>query len=220
MALRTGSLSLRALVLLLVSLRLATAGAAQEREPWVEHPEQAPRQEAAPDPTHAFEFTLSGDGLGFAYRNGLHRGKGYTAFGLFVSEEDDIALHARLMRFGEPSEKAPLGLGIGLGLFGAHVDRDSDELLAITLTGSVDYALEDVLGLAYPLRAGLELGYAPDIATFLDGTRVLDLVARLEGDLSGWATAFVGYRHLEVDIRNGRDARLDTAFEAGVRLGF
>ena len=48
----------------------------------------------------------------------------------------------------------------------------------------------------------------------------VDVVARLEADLSSWATAFVGYRHLELDLDDEDDAELDKAFEIGVRLGF
>lgn len=221
MALRPRSLGARWLAPFLVAAFWARTDSAQEHDPRGARGERGePAPEVVSNPSHAFELALSGDGIAFGYRSGLYRGNGFTSLGLFVSEDDDIAVQARLMRFGEPSAKAPLGLGVGIGLFGAHVDRNSDELLAITLTGSVDWAFDGVFDLAYPLRAGVELSYAPDISTFLDGSRVLDVLARLESDLSSWATAFVGYRHLEVDIEDGRDARLDRAFEAGVRLGF
>lgn len=172
------------------------------------------------DPPHAFEFALSGDGLAFGYRNGLHRGKGYTTLGLLISEDDDFALHARLMRFGEPRSEVPLGLGIGLGLFGAAVDATNDELAAVTLTGAVDYALDQLFGLTYATRVGVELSWAPDAATFADGERVLDVLGRVEVDLSTWATAFAGYRHLEVDLADEDDVELDSAFQLGIRLGF
>jgi hypothetical protein len=124
------------------------------------------------------------------------------------------------MRFGEPKHDVPLGLGVGLGLFGARIDESNDELLAITLTGAADYAVDPVFGFTYPTRVGLELSWAPNIATFIDGERVLDVLARVEVDLSTWATAFAGYRHLEVDLEDADDVELDSALQAGVRLGF
>ncbi len=196
---------------------------AQERERQAEPELPAPRERAdvpQGDPLNAFEFALSSDTLWFAYRNGLHRGKGYASVGLLAGAEDDFALQGRLMRFGEPNAEVPLGLGIGLGLFGAAIDETDDELLAITLTGAADYALDPVFGLTYPTRVGLEVSWAPDIATFVDGERVLDVLARVEVDLSTWATAFVGYRHLEVDLEDEDDVELDSALQAGVRLGF
>src|SRR5262249_31843248 len=98
------------------------------------------------------------------------------------------------------------------------VDDTNSELGAITVTGAVEYTLE----LQYPIRIGFEASYAPAAATFVDGERVLDLVGRVEADLSSWAAAFAGYRHLEVDIEDDddADAELASAFEIGVRLGF
>jgi len=209
----------------LATLVAVTSGApllAQEEH--VTDPERSARHERADvpydDPPHAIEFTLGGDGLWFAYRTGLHRGKGYAALGLFAGVEDDFVLHGQLMRFGEPRADVPFGVGVGLGLFGATVDETDDELFAITLTGAADYALDRLFGLTYPTRVGVEVSYAPDIATFADGERVLDVLARVEVDLSTWATAFAGYRQLEVDLADEDDAELDSSLQAGVRLGF
>jgi hypothetical protein len=111
-------------------------------------------------------------------------------------------------------------LGIGLGAFGAVLDESDSEALAITIDGAVDFALDEVLVLDYPTRIGLEVNYSPDVATFLDGRRVVDLLGRVEIDLSVWATFFAGYRHLELDLDDEDDAELDSSFQAGVRLGF
>lgn len=221
-----GTRGLQRLAPFVLGALLAAHAEAQRPTPHGEPPRSPAPEEATPgpvprdDPGTAFEFALSGDGLWFSYRSGLHREHGFTSLGLFASEDDDFALQWRLMRYGEPSTEAPLGLGVGLGVFGAAVDESSSELLAVTLTGAIDYALDEAFALAYPLRIGLELSYAPDVATFFDGTRVLDVVARLEADLSSWATAFVGYRHLELDLDDEDDAELDKAFEIGLRLGF
>jgi hypothetical protein len=202
-----------------LALALLAAGAhAQQREPEPGQPAGDAHTEPvqADDPGHAFELALGGDGLAAGYRNALHRGDGYYALGFFVNEDDDVALHARFLRFGEPSAEAPLALGIGLGAFAAAVDEEDAELAAITLTGTAEYELE----LGYPVRLLVEASYAPDLATFADGQRVLDVLGRVEADLSTWATAFAGYRHLEVDLEDTGDAELDSAVHIGVRLGF
>jgi hypothetical protein len=203
-------------------LALATLAGAQEREPYVADPDHPAPRETVPgdDPPHAFELALGGDGVAFGYRSGLHRGDGYMEFAGFIGEDDDYAGHARLVRFGQPATDTPLGLGIGLGLFGAHVDDVHDEAFALPLTGVAEFALEEVFELTYPTRVGLEVSWAPDVTTFADGTRVLDFLARAEADLSAWATVFAGYRRLEVDLENEGDAELDSAFQAGIRLGF
>jgi len=155
-----------------------------------------------------------------ALRLGPHRGHGYGSLGVLVSEDGDIAGHALLMRFGEPAAHVPLGLGVGLGVFGAEVDDTGDEVAAITITGAVDWSFDRVtLQLPYPVRVGVQVSYAPDVATFSNGTHVLDLLGRAEIDLSSWASAYVGYRHLEVGLP-AEDATLEGSFQAGVRLGF
>ncbi|NOT32406.1 MAG: hypothetical protein HOP15_18325 [Planctomycetes bacterium] len=195
---------------------LAAATSAQQREPRAEQDRPAQDEPLQNDaPGHAFELALGGDGLAAAYRSAFHRGGGYSVLGFFVNEDDDLALHARFLRFGEPGAEAPLALGIGVGVFAAAVDEQNAELVAITLSGAVEYEFE----LAYPVRLVLEASYAPDMATFLDGQRVLDVVGRVETDLSSWATAFAGYRHLEADLENAADPELDSALQIGVRLG-
>jgi len=155
-------------------------------------------------------------GLQFGYRSRLYRGPGgVSSIGLTVTEEDDYELRARIMRFGRPLEQAPVLFGVGLGVMGARVDRTGSELGAITMTGSAEY----VLALDYPVRFVVEGSYAPNAATFGDGERVLDLLARVEADVSGWGTGFVGFRHLEVDIDDARDAEIEDSFHIGVRLG-
>ncbi|MSR63619.1 MAG: hypothetical protein EXS08_14375 [Planctomycetes bacterium] len=208
---------------LLAPALLAAPLAAQQREPYVEDPDRPAYDEQAlpsDDPLNAFEFAIGGDALWFAYRNGLHRGDGFLSLGFLANEDNDLALAGRIMRFAEPASAAPLGLGLGLGFVGAHVDDPNDELFAITITGAMDLALDQVYDLAFPTRLSVEVSYAPDAATFGDGTRVLDVLARVEMDLSAWATAFAGYRQFEVDLDNEDDAELDSALHVGVRLGF
>ena len=205
------------------ALRLPAVGAAtlvlaarvlgQEGEPSSELPaERAGRQ--TDDPGNALELYVGDDALGLGYRSSFHRGNGYTTLGYFMNQDDDYSMHGRYLRFGEPSSETPLALGVGIGGFVAVLDESDAEVAAITLTGAVEYELR----LDLPVRLGLEASYAPDVATFVDGRRVVDLQARVEADLSNWATFFAGYRHLEVDLGD-EDDELDNALHVGVRLG-
>jgi hypothetical protein len=198
--------------LALALLALIPAARAQEEQ----EPEQ-PEAASAPDddPDHALELALSEESFWLAYRNGLHRGDGFVALGFLANEDDDLALSARFLRFGEPTE-IPLGVGVGLGAFGAALEDSEDEVFAVTLTGSLDYAFPT----EYPTRVVGEISYAPDIATFAQGEEVLDLQLRVEVDLSSFATAFAGYRDLEVELEGPGEHDLVDAFELGVRLGF
>jgi len=201
---------------LLVALLVPLAAAQEERKPPVDRPAEIP-DESTYDigPERAIEFAFSGDGLSLGYRDIFQRGNGYLNLGLFVGDDDDYALSARLVRIGQPRSDTPLGLGIGLGLIGASVDVSDEELLALTITGSADYRIP----LDYPLRIGIEVSYAPEAANFFDGEEVLDAQARAELELSSWAYAFAGYRHFEVELEDRGEHELDTALQVGVRLG-
>ena len=203
----------------LVALVVLGGGALAQEERYPEQPLE-PAPGPVDDPAHAFEFALSDDGLAFAYRSGLHRGKGFWSLGVFAGEDEDWAGSLRLMRFGEPKGQSAFGFGVGLGAFGALIEDTEDELGAITLTGAADFAFDEWFVLDYPLRLALEVSFAPDQATFADGQRVVDALGRLELDLSPWATVFGGYRYLELDFEDEDDLELDRSFPAGVRLGF
>jgi hypothetical protein len=208
-----------ALLLRVVTLiTLVAVDRAQERG---EHPprSQEPRPQGTAmglGPDHVLEFAASSDSLWLGYRDTFLSAKGYTSYGFLASEDDDLALSARLVRYGVPRNDTPLGLGIGLGLLGATIDGTNEEVLAVTLTGNLEYRLE----LDYPLRFGLEASFSPGVATFFDGEGVLDLLGRVELELSDWAWAFVGYRRFELDLEEAGDHDLDSAFHVGVRMGF
>jgi len=201
---------------------LAGARAAQQTKvdrPAETEPGSEPDQAFAPleiGPEHAFEVAISGDSLWLAYRHWLADPGGYASVGWLSGEDDDYALIGRFVRFGRPHAETPLGVGIGLGLVGVSLDDTDEELYAITLTAAAAYTWQ----LDYPTRLGVELSFAPDIATFGDGEEVVDLLARAEVDLSSWATAFGGYRLFEVDSDDDSDHEVDSSVQAGVRLGF
>ena len=217
------SLTFRAcgLAALLAALPAAQVCAQDQERAEPDLPSQGEHTAASyDDPPHSFELALGRDDLWFAYRTGLHRGKGYGSLGLFAGDDDDYLLHGQLMRFGEPRADVPFGVGVGLGLLAATLDDADAEVIAFTLAGAADYALDRPFGLTYPTRIGVEASWAPDLATFSDGERVLDLLARVEADLSTWATVFVGYRHLEIEVEDVGGEELDSSFQIGVRLGF
>jgi len=64
------------------------------------------------------------------------------------------------------------------------------------------------------------LSYAPDITTFDDGDQLVDFRVSAEAEVSSFATAFIGYRFVEVELSQGPDRDLDDQVHVGVRLGF
>jgi len=198
-------------------LLLCTASAAAQRRGREPEPQEPREPEYVPrGSTTCLEFAVSGDALWVAYRDAFYRGEGYKTLGFLANSDDDYVLSGRWMRFGEPSVDTPLGIGVGFGLLAGTIDDPDSEVFAVTLTGSIDYEL----GIGYPVRFGVDATWAPDLSTFSDGEEVVDLLGRVELDLSTWATAFVGYRHFEMDLDAGGEHDFDKAVQGGVRLGF
>jgi len=147
-------------------------------------------------PSHAFELAYTFESLWAAYRGRFQRGKGYGTVGVFRNEDDDAAFLVRIMRFGEPRDDVPLGLGVGLGLYGGFIDQPDVDFYALTLSAYADYAFNT----AWPLRLSAEFSFSPDIATTSKADDLLDLLARLEVELSDFAGVFIGGRLFEVTL--------------------
>lgn len=165
------------------------------------------------------EVALSNETFWVALRTPLRAGPGFFELGFLASQDDDFFASARFLRTGSPSTLPELRLGLGLGLFGAWLDqvngRDED-VYGLALCGGARYAFRTEL----PTFVGIDLAYAPDVTTWDGGERLFDSVVRFEAEVSSFATAFVGYRFLEVELDRGTDHELDDRVQVGIRLGF
>lgn len=71
-----------------------------------------------------------------------------------------------------------------------------------------------------PLRLSAEISYALDIATTSEADDLIDMLTRLEVELSDFAGAFIGARLFEVTLEGGQEVNLDSSIYVGVRLWF
>lgn len=165
---------------------------------------------------HYVELGLEEETFWFSYRNLFRRGSGHLAAGILAGDEDELVANVRIMRYGEPDPDTPLGLGVGIALYGITADDPDFDAYAVALTGSIDYVTET----AYPVRLGLEASWAPDVSTFDDADEILDLWARVEVELSTWASAFLGYRTVRVGVEDASTREIGDSVQLGVRLGW
>lgn len=165
------------------------------------------------------EVALSDETFWVALRSPLRAGPGFFELGFLASQDDDFFASARFLRTGSPPALPELRLGLGLGLFGAWLDqvngRDED-VYGLALCGGARYAFPTEL----PTFVGVDLAYAPDVTAWDGGERLFDSVVRLEAEVSSFATAFVGYRFLQVELDGGQDRDIDDRVQVGIRLGF
>lgn len=199
---------------------LGTTLELQELEP-SRTPVAAPERPLEPSsddrrPTHAFELAYSQESVWAAYRGRFSEGRGHATLGWLGNEDDDGTLLLRVMRFGEPRRAVPFGLGVGLGVYGGSLEDPDTDFFAVALAGHADYAFDT----PWPLRLMGEVSFAPDIATSSDADDLIDILARLEVELSDFAGAYVGARLLEVGLESGGRRELDSSVHVGIRLWF
>jgi hypothetical protein len=187
---------------------LAQEGSAQE-------PSMTP---VYPDPWRdaRFELALSNDSFWAAFRSPLQRGLGHLELGVLANSDDDWLVNGRLMRYGEPGEVFPLSWGVGIGIYAAFIDDPEVEAQALALTASGRHRMPTI----QPTTVIAEISFAPDITTFDDGEGLLDFSMRVETEVNEYASAFIGYRLLEVDLEHGSDQEVDDSLQVGLRLAF
>lgn len=165
------------------------------------------------------EVALSDASFWAALRSPTPSGFGYVELGFLRNDDDDTYGSVRFLRFGSPPDLPNLRLGLGLGLAGAWLDqvqgRDED-VYALDLCGSARVGFDT----SVPTALGLEVAWAPDVVTWDGGDHLVDAVARFDVEVSSFATAFVGYRFLEVGLDGKPDQRIDDRLHVGIRLGF
>ena len=163
-----------------------------------------------------FELALSDDTFWATARSRFSRGEGYGSLGLLINDDKDVLLAAHLLRFARPNVDLPLEVGVGFGAYAGFPDEpDDQQAYALTLSATAAYFFET----AYPTSLSALASVAPDVTTFDNGEDLLDILVRLEMEVGRHATAFVGYRFLEIDFENGSEVEFDDRIHLGVRLG-
>jgi len=178
-------------------------------------PPQETRRSYGPEPRAELGVSVSDDASWLTYSEPLDAPGEYSV-SVFTNDDDDFVASVRVLRYGSPRSAQPWTLGLGLGIETWFVGEPSSQIYAVVLVGHAAYDF----GTSFPTRCRLDVTYAPDATTFHDGEHLIDVMAGFQGDVSSFATAFVGYRMMEVSLDNNIDAELQDGAYAGIRLGF
>lgn len=167
------------------------------------------------------DLTLSDESVWVQYTQPIrYEDYGRTAvdFGLLYTESDDWLGSLGLGVQGEVGSQAP-GLEFGLGIRGyAGIVDDDYDVSAITLGLSGMYVPPSLSRLGIVAH----VNYSPNITTYGDAERFTDFGLRLEYEVLPVASAYVGYRQVDVklDRRNMSDVDVDETVFVGIRLSF
>lgn len=134
---------------------------------------------------------------------------------LYNDDHNDWAASAGLIALGiRESPKSRSYAGLGGKLYLASV-RD-DEVLALGLGGLFRWFPGNG-----PVGLGVQLFYAPDVLTGLDGKRFWDASGRVEFEVvKDTASLYLGYRRVRAHMESGARINLDKGAHVGIRIAF
>ncbi len=167
-----------------------------------------------------FEAALSSETAQFTFRSDSSLiGWGGAALGLslFYNEESDFVTQVELLQSRQASSQNPLTLGVGVKAYAGQIDSTGDEIFGLGIGGEIRYTIAGVM----PMSIYLKGFFAPEITSFADTEEISDYQLGFQVEVLPQTTAFVGIRHLEVDIENFNNYELDDdELHFGVRLTF
>jgi hypothetical protein len=142
-------------------------------------------------------------------------GKSEMHFGYLYTSKTNSYADLGILVKDEVSADAP-GLTVGVGIKGLLAKVNTNRTTALALGGLVRYSPPaaprlGIVGTAY---------WSPSIMTFGDADRTVETGARVEYEVIPQATAYVGYRKINVGLKNAGEALLEEGAHIGVRLTF
>ncbi len=167
-----------------------------------------------------FEAAVSAETAQFTFRSDsslIGWGGAELGLGLFYNENSDYVGQMSLMQRRQASQNNPLTLGVGARLYLGDLDDINQSIAAVAIGGEIRYTIPGVM----PMAIYLNGHYAPKITSFSDTEEVVDINLGFQIEILPQTTAFVGYRSLEVDVKDASGYELDDdRVHIGVRFTF
>jgi hypothetical protein len=143
-------------------------------------------------------------------------GAGNLAGEVFTNEQDDVIGAVGLEFAGTPAGTSSVVLSAGPKVYGGTLDFVDDNFLAVAVGGKASAAVNA----EQSMYLTGQFFYAPEIVSFGEAEKVMDLTLRLESEFVQNLTGFLGYRVFEVDLDNNTEYELDEDVHVGVRYSF
>ena len=166
------------------------------------------------------EAALTSETAQFTFRSDssvIGWGGAELGLGLFFNDADDFVGQFSLMQRRQASKQTPLTLGVGIKAYLGQVDTVDQDIFAIAVGGEVRYTFPGVM----PMSVYLTAHYAPKITSFSDTEEIIDSNLGFQIEVLPQTIAFIGYRHLNLDLDSGSSYDMDDdRVHIGVRLTF
>lgn len=136
-----------------------------------------------------------------------------SSAGILISEKRDNVLFAQMLIDTTPAAVDGLTLSFGGKMIAGLLAPENTDVIGFALSTGMAYTLP-VETLPLTLDAGIS--YAPDVTTFGQSDRIIDMHGRVRFPLSPSISGFFGLRYLQFDTRPG-DREIDKRIHAGFR---
>lgn len=167
-----------------------------------------------------FEAALTSETAQFTFRSDsslIGWGGSELGFSLFYNDADDFVGQVSLMQRRQASKQNPLTLGVGVRAYLGQLDNIDEDIVAVGIGGEIRYTIPGVM----PMSIYLAGHFAPKITSFADTEELVDYNLGFQIEVLPQTTAFIGVRHLEVDLDNGAEYEMDDdRLHIGIRMTF
>lgn len=173
---------------------------------------------SAPAMAQTFDINLGNHAAKLTYVAPMGKqgfGRGQVDGSVLFTDNDNLMASVGFGVTGEAGTGSPgLLAGVGARLYG--VTTKNNDLAALALGARLSFAPPPMPR----LRIGGEVNYAPNIVTFIDGSRLLDANVYIGYEIFQDAVAYVGVRRIKAGIDNGPDVTIAKGAFLGVSLNF
>ena len=167
------------------------------------------------------EINLSGQSGEFSYLHSttsLVQGGLDLGVGFFYNQRGDTMVTGRVMSLGQQASYGqPIQLGVGAKAYVVNLDS-GESLGGIGLGGRIGYVVPSSIS---PVAWIAEGYFAPTVTSFGKADRLLELLTRVEIEITPTALGYIGYRLTSVRVAGeNSDVELDDNMHIGVRFVF
>ena len=168
--------------------------------------------------THAqtLDFHLNNDAVSLDYTNRLTDSALNLGGGLLHHQDNGDAFYGSLFVADNINKQSNLLAGVGGRLYYINTDSPDIKGATVSLGGFINYDIPSITNLS--LRG--EIYYAPDVLSFDDVEKNLDLSIRIQYRIIEQAWVYLGYRNAEVSPVHGDNRTIDEGGHVGLMLWF
>lgn len=166
--------------------------------------------------SQTLDFHLNNDAVSLDYTNRLSDSALNLGAGILHHQDNGEAFYGNLFVADNINKQSNLLAGVGGRLYYINADSPDIKGTTVSLGGFINYDIPNITNLS--VRA--DIYYAPDVLSFDDIEKNLDMSVRVQYRIIEQAWVYLGYRNAEVRPVHGNEQTIDEGGHVGLMLWF